>query len=74
MIQAAANVAWALPGTSLAFTAPECNSFGLALMDSPALEARSKPRLTPSSFLKTTFTSGSPPGLWIRFWRAFSTW
>jgi len=39
VIEAAANVAWALPGASLAFTAPECNSLGLALMDSPALDA-----------------------------------
>ena len=39
LIQAAANVAWALPGASLAFTAPECNSLGLALMDAPALDA-----------------------------------
>jgi len=39
LIQAATNVAWALPGASLAFTAPECNSLGLALMDSPALDA-----------------------------------
>ena len=38
LIQAAANVAWALPGASLAFTAPECNSLGLALMDAPALD------------------------------------
>src|ERR1051326_5874526 len=33
IVQAAANVAWALPGAALAFTAPECNSMGLALMD-----------------------------------------
>lgn len=39
MIQAAANVAWALPGASLAFTAPECNSVGLALMEASALDA-----------------------------------
>jgi NADH-quinone oxidoreductase subunit G len=39
LIQAAANVAWALPGASLAFTVPECNSFGLALMNAPALDA-----------------------------------
>jgi NADH-quinone oxidoreductase subunit G len=39
LIQAAANVAWALPGASLAFTAPECNSCGLALLDAPALDA-----------------------------------
>ncbi len=39
LIQAAANVVWALPGASLAFTAPECNSLGLALMDAPALDA-----------------------------------
>ncbi|MEO8592345.1 MAG: NADH-quinone oxidoreductase subunit NuoG [Candidatus Solibacter sp.] len=38
VIQAAANIAWALPGCWLAFTAPECNSFGLAMMDAPALE------------------------------------
>jgi NADH-quinone oxidoreductase subunit G len=38
LIQAAANIAWALPGASLAFTAPECNSIGLALMDAPALD------------------------------------
>jgi NADH-quinone oxidoreductase subunit G len=39
LIQAAANVAWALPGTALAFVAPECNTIGLALMDVPALDA-----------------------------------
>ena len=39
IIQAAANVAWALPGASLAFTAPESNSIGLALMEAPALDA-----------------------------------
>jgi NADH-quinone oxidoreductase subunit G len=38
VVEAAANVAWALPGASLAFTAPECNSLGLALMDAPALD------------------------------------
>ncbi|MGD0668287.1 MAG: NADH-quinone oxidoreductase subunit NuoG [Bryobacteraceae bacterium] len=38
-IEAAANVAWALPGASLAFTAPECNSLAVALMDAPALDA-----------------------------------
>ena len=39
LIQAAANVAWARPGTLLAFTAPECNSFGLTLMGAPPLDA-----------------------------------
>jgi NADH-quinone oxidoreductase subunit G len=39
VIEAAANVAWALPGASLAFTAPECNTIGLALMDAPELDA-----------------------------------
>jgi NADH-quinone oxidoreductase subunit G len=39
VIQAAANVARALPGASLAFTAPESNSIGLAMMDAPALDA-----------------------------------
>ncbi len=39
IIQAAANVAWALPGAALAFTAPESNSMGLAMMDAPALDA-----------------------------------
>ena len=39
IIQAAANIAWALPGASLAFTAPESNSVGLALMEAPALDA-----------------------------------
>jgi NADH-quinone oxidoreductase subunit G len=38
VIEAAANVAWALPGASLAFTAPECNSLGLALMGAPPLD------------------------------------
>ena len=46
---------------SLSFTAPECNSFGLALMDAPALEVRrSKPRRTPSSFWKTISTGALP--------------
>jgi NADH-quinone oxidoreductase subunit G len=39
LIQAAANVAWARPGTALAYTAPECNSIGLALMDASTLDA-----------------------------------
>ncbi|HTS62007.1 MAG TPA: NADH-quinone oxidoreductase subunit NuoG [Candidatus Acidoferrales bacterium] len=39
IIQAAANVAWALPGAALAFLAPESNSIGLALMDAPPLDA-----------------------------------
>ena len=44
LIQAAANVAWALPGAALAFTVPECNSLGLALMDAPrARRPRSEP-------------------------------
>jgi len=39
IIQAAANIAWALPGTKLAFTAPEANSTGLAMMEAPAFDA-----------------------------------
>jgi NADH-quinone oxidoreductase subunit G len=40
VIQAAANAAMAVPGTAaLAFTAPECNSLGLALMGAPPLES-----------------------------------
>jgi NADH-quinone oxidoreductase subunit G len=38
VIEAAANVAWALPGAALAFTAPESNSIGLALMEAEALD------------------------------------
>jgi NADH-quinone oxidoreductase subunit G len=39
LIQAAANVAWARPGTALAFVTSECNSIGLAMMGAPALDA-----------------------------------
>jgi len=39
LIQAAANVAWARPESALAYTAPECNSIGLTMMGSPALDA-----------------------------------
>jgi NADH-quinone oxidoreductase subunit G len=39
LIQAAANLAWAKPGLALAFVTPEYNSFGLAMMDAPALDA-----------------------------------
>ncbi|MEW6612652.1 MAG: NADH-quinone oxidoreductase subunit NuoG [Pseudomonadota bacterium] len=43
LIQAAANVAWALcrdgRDAALCFTAPECNSFGLALMGGRPLDA-----------------------------------
>ncbi|HWB87146.1 MAG TPA: NADH-quinone oxidoreductase subunit NuoG [Bryobacteraceae bacterium] len=39
VLQAAANIAWALPGASLAFTAPEPNSLGLALFEAEPLEA-----------------------------------
>jgi len=38
VIQAAVNAALALTGSALAFTAPECNSVGLALMEAPQLE------------------------------------
>jgi NADH-quinone oxidoreductase subunit G len=39
VIQAAVNAALALPGAALTFTAPECNSIGLVLMEAPPLEA-----------------------------------
>jgi NADH-quinone oxidoreductase subunit G len=39
VIQAAVNAALALPGAAIAFTAPDCNSIGLALMEAPPLEA-----------------------------------
>jgi NADH-quinone oxidoreductase subunit G len=39
VIHAAANVARANPAIQLAFTAPECNSIGLALMGAPPLDA-----------------------------------
>ncbi|MCC6343572.1 MAG: NADH-quinone oxidoreductase subunit NuoG [Bryobacterales bacterium] len=39
IIEAAANVAWALAGSMLAFTTPESNSMGLAMMEAPALDA-----------------------------------
>jgi NADH-quinone oxidoreductase subunit G len=38
LIHAAGSIARSLAGASLAFTAPECNSFGLALMDAPSLD------------------------------------
>src|SRR5581483_11030535 len=41
IVQAAANIAWAT-GAALAYTAPECNSIGLAMMDAPALDAAMK--------------------------------
>jgi NADH-quinone oxidoreductase subunit G len=39
LVQAAANIARARPGLQLAFTAPECNSLGLAMMESRPLDA-----------------------------------
>src|SRR5579875_396372 len=39
LIRAAANIARARPGARLAFVAPEVNSFGLAMMGAPALDA-----------------------------------
>lgn len=39
IIRAAANVSWALPGCTLSFLVPECNSFGLALMTERSMEA-----------------------------------
>jgi NADH-quinone oxidoreductase subunit G len=39
LIHAAAGIARSLPAASLAFITPECNSFGLALMNAPALDA-----------------------------------
>ncbi|HWR51100.1 MAG TPA: NADH-quinone oxidoreductase subunit NuoG [Bryobacteraceae bacterium] len=38
VIHAAANAALALKGTALAFVVPECNSFGLAMMEAGPLE------------------------------------
>ena len=38
VIQAAANIAWALPEAALVLVVPECNSLGLALMDAPPME------------------------------------
>ncbi len=38
LIHAAAEIARALPSASLAFTAPEANSFGLALMNAPTMD------------------------------------
>lgn len=38
IIQAAANIARALPGGALSFLTPECNSFGLAMMTEKSLE------------------------------------
>jgi len=37
-IQAAANIARALPGSALSFLTPECNSFGLAMLAGTPLE------------------------------------
>jgi NADH-quinone oxidoreductase subunit G len=39
VIEASVNAALALPGIALAFTAPECNSLGLVLMEAPPLDA-----------------------------------
>ena len=39
VIQASVNIALALPGAALTFTAPECNSIGLILMDASPIEA-----------------------------------
>ena len=39
IIRAAANISRALPGCSLAYLTPECNSFGLAMMTDSPLEA-----------------------------------
>jgi NADH-quinone oxidoreductase subunit G len=39
VIQAAVNAALALPGASLTFTVPECNSIGLVFMETPPLDA-----------------------------------
>src|SRR5215468_4040458 len=39
VIQSAVNAALALPGAALTFTAPECNSIGLVLMEASPLDA-----------------------------------
>lgn len=38
VIRAAANISWTLPSCALSFVAPECNSFGLALLTAAPLE------------------------------------
>ena len=38
LIQAAASLARAKPGTALAFVTPECNTFGLAMLGAPPLD------------------------------------
>jgi NADH-quinone oxidoreductase subunit G len=71
VIQATANVAWALPGASLAFTAPECNSFGLGLMDAPALEAALEAQADTVIVLENDLYQRLPAGVVDRFLARF---
>jgi NADH-quinone oxidoreductase subunit G len=72
LIQAAANIAWALPGASLAFTTPEWNSFGLALMDAPALDAAIEADAETVIILENDLYRRMPPPLVNEFLERFS--
>ena len=64
VIQAAAAIAAALPGATLAFTARECNSVGLALMDAPPLEKAANGAAATAIVLENDLYRRGPAG-WI---------
>ena len=63
VIQAAAAIAAALPGATLAFTAPECNSIGLALMDAPPLEQAATSGAATAIVIENDLYRRGPAGL-----------
>jgi NADH-quinone oxidoreductase subunit G len=69
LIHAAAEIARALPAASLAFTAPECNSFGLALMGAPAWDAVGQ--ADTAIILENDLCRRAPAGVVDRFFSKF---
>jgi NADH-quinone oxidoreductase subunit G len=71
ILEAAANVAWARPGATLAYTAPESNSMGLAMMGAPPLDAALKSRADTLIVLENDLYRRMPPADVDRFLEHF---
>ncbi len=69
LVHAAAEIARSLPAATLAFTAPECNSFGLALMNAPAFE--SAPAADTAVILENDLYRRAPAGVVDEFLSKF---
>ena len=71
VIEAAANVAWALPGAALALLVPECNSVGLSLMNAPPFDQAPDAETDTLIVLENNLYRRAPAGMVDRFLAGF---